>query len=157
VATPSSTPTGGSGDGSPALAWVVPVLAFLAGCLLSGIAVAVITSGPDEDASATAPPSAVPASPGTAAVPSPELVVRVPQSCLDAADGAIVAAGEAEQVVEAVRELDARRLQEIVDRFQRTQPGLQEAARRCRETTDERIQDGLLDTPAPTPAPSATG
>lgn len=141
------------GSSPPVLAWIVPVLAFLAGCLLSGIAVALIMSddGEEDLAGAAPPPVAASPAPEPAAAPSPELVVRVPQSCLDAAASAVQVGEETENLVEAVRDLDARRLQELVDRFQQNQPGLQQAAQRCRQATDERIEDGVTETPAPTP------
>lgn len=151
--TTDSASRGEAGTSPPALAWIVPVLAFLAGCLLSGIAVALVMSdGDDEDPVVAAPTATSSTTPDPeATAPSPEVVVRVPQACLDAADSALEAGQEAEDVVAAVRDLDARRLQEIVDRFQQNEPALRQAAQRCRDTTDQRVEDGLVVTPAPTP------
>lgn len=151
MATTAGGGRGDAGDSSPALAWVVPVLAFLAGCLLSGIAVALVMSNTDDEVPVTAAPTVEPSlAPDSAEAPPPEVVVRVPESCLDAADGALEVGREAEQLVAAVRDLDARRLQEIVERFQRNQPGLQQLARRCQDATDQRIEDGATDPPTPT-------
>ena len=144
-----SASRGDSGEG-PALAWVVPVLAFLAGCLLSGTAVALVLSdGGDEGTAASAADAGLHSERG--ASPPTDVVVRVPESCLEAAAGALEAGREAEQAVAALRDLDPRRLQEIVERFRREQPGLQQAAQRCRDATDQRIEDGVRDSAAPAP------
>ena len=144
-----------SGGGS-VWTWLLPALAFVAGVALGAVVVAVGASGDgdgrsDVTASPTSDPSAG-ADPTSTA--SSDAVVRVPSSCLEAADGAEEAAREVDDVVEAVRAFDARRLQEIVDRFQQLQPEVQRLADQCRETAGERIQDGELVTPTPAPASS---
>ncbi len=133
--------------------WLLPALTFLAGVALAGAVFAVTNSGDDQGVLADPGGSASPASPATSASPtSPpptDLVVTVPQSCLDAADGVSRVSQEVRGAVEAVRDLDARRLQEIVDRIQALQPEVQAFADTCRATAGARLQDGALVSSSP--------
>lgn len=139
--------------------WLLPVLTFLVGCVLGGAVMAAGSFGGD-DTDVAAP--SVSASPGDDASPTPSpdgVAVRVPQACLDAADQAATVSSQAEDAVAAVRDLDARRLQEVVDSFQRLEPEVQRLADECRETAGDRLTEGSLATPAPAltpPAPVAT-
>lgn len=144
--------------------WLLPVLTFLLGCLLGG---GVIAAGASQDAddvaaapSATASPGETGTGGGSEDEPEDEAEddepeVRVPESCLAAADGAVVAANRVDDVVKAVRDLDARRLQELVDEVQQQQPRVRELAERCRSTAGERLEDAELTSPEPSASPSS--
>ena len=138
--------------------WLLPVLTFLVGCLLGGAVIAAGAFG--GDSSDVAAPSASPEPEDDASPqPSPDgVVVRVPQACLDAADRAATVSSQAQDAVAAVRDLNARRLQEVVDSFQQLEPEVQRLADECRETAGDRLVEGELTTPAPaaTPAPGPT-
>lgn len=155
TADPAREPT--STSSSP-WTWLLPVLTFLVGCLLGGAVIAAGAFGGDDTDLAT--PTASP-SPGDDASPEPSpdgVAVRVPQACLDAADQAATVTSQAQDAVAAVRDLNARRLQEIVDSFQQLEPEVQRLADECRETAGERLTEGSLTSPAParTTPPAAT-
>ena len=136
--------------------WLLPALTFLAGCLLGGLIVGVGTFGDgDGDGTAAPAPTSAPADGADDPEDAPgDLVVRVPESCLRAADGATEATGQVDDVVAAVRDLDARRLQEIVDRIQQVQPEVQRLAEQCRSVAGERLEDVVV-TPAPAVTPTS--
>lgn len=156
MTTTDGTAGGGGRARSSVSTWLLPVLAFLLGCLLGGLVVGAGTS--DDGGSVAGPTPTTPAgADDNGADPSPsadDLVVRVPESCLQAADGATQATAQVDDVVAAVRDLDARRLQEIVDQIQQVQPDVQRFAEQCRSVAGERLQDGQLATPAPAATPS---
>lgn len=113
---------------------LLPALTFLVGLALGGALVGV-TSGSDEvDGDANGPtvtsaPTPEPAGP----LPSPTgLLVRVPDPCLQAVDKAEVAYGVLDQAVAAARELDARRLQELVDQVQQERRQTEALVEACR-------------------------
>lgn len=129
-----------------AAAWLVPLLTFVAGLVLGGFLLWLF-NGDDTSSSvqadgteAPASPSADGASPSSAA--SPEVVVRVPASCLDVADQADRAAEVFDGALEAVRDFDARRLEEIVEEVQDLQPSIQEQAQQCRDQAEQARTDG---------------
>ena len=126
---------------------VLPAVTFLLGLLLGAVVVA--ASGDDEQQAASVPPPAAP-------TPTAEgqLTVRVPAPCLRAADEAEQAYAVLEQGVAAARDLDARRLQELVDTVQRERPEAEALVRACREQAG-----AALASPAPSTAgaPSPTG
>lgn len=137
--------------------WLLPALTFLAGCLLGAVIVGAGTFGGGDDGQdgAAPPPTQGPAEDATdAEAAEGELVVRVPESCLRAADGASQATGQVDDVVAAVRDLDARRLQEIVDQIQQVQPEVQRLAEQCRSVAGERLEDVVV-TPAPAVTPTS--
>lgn len=141
------------GEGS-VWTWLLPALAFVAGVALGAVVVGVGASGDGDGtaqvgASPTSEPSSGDQPTGTA---SSDALVRVPASCLQAADGAEEAAREVDDVVEAVRTFDARRLQELVDRFQQLQPEVQRLADQCRGAAGDQLREGELVTPAPAPS-----
>ena len=161
-ATPRTGSGGGSGSGSGrSWTWVLPALAFVAGVALGAAVVSVGNLGGDDSRAAAVAVSPSP-SPDDDAGPSAsaDVVVRVPGACLEAADGAEEAAREVDDVADAVRSFDARRLQELVDRFQQLQPEVQRLADRCRELAGDRLQEGTFVTPEPVastgPAPTPT-
>lgn len=140
-------------QGRSVWSWLLPALTLVAGVALGASVVAAGTAGDDdEEPQASASVSAEPSDPAAGAGTSQEdLLVRVPAACLQAADGAEEAAGQFDDVAEAVGALDAGRLQELVDRFQRLQPEIQQHAEECRSTAGAQVGDGTLVTPTPTP------
>lgn len=135
--------------------WAVPLAALLAGALLGGGAVALV-SGDDEAERPRAAPSAPPSD-----VPSPESVpagsdvlIRVPAPCVEVAGDAETAVQTFDQLAAAVRDFDARELQEIVDRLQKLRPQVEALAEQCRNAAAQGIAEGELITPAPLPSPS---
>ena len=116
---------------------LVPALTFLLGLAL-GAAVIGVAFGQDRAAPAGAP------APPSAAVPQPTpsgLVARVPDACLRTADKADVAYQILDDAVAAARELDARRLQELVDRVQKERAGTETLARACRAQAGTAVTD----------------
>lgn len=142
--------------------WLLPVLTFLLGCLLGGVVIAAGASSSAEDLTeqpVTAPTPEATSSQdsdvdGETEPESEDVEVQIPESCLAAADGAVVAANRIDDVVEAVRDLDPARLQELVDEVQEQQPQVRELAERCRSTAGERLEDADL-TPEPSASPSS--
>lgn len=150
----SSVPvTGGGGrqTGPGPWSWLLPALTFLGGVALGGVVVGVGFAGGDST------PTQVTASPSTLAAPttSPganaDVQVTVPGPCLDAADAAAQVARQLDEVANAAKNLDARRLQEIVNGFQQLQPKVQREAAQCRQLAGDRLQQGQLVTPVPSP------
>lgn len=151
-------PTPGDPKNTPSR-WLLPALTFVVGALLAGVAVAVTDSGARDDAEqrTASPAPAQPVqspSPGDATVP-PELppsrgdvIVRIPGSCLEAAEGAERVAQRLDDVANAARDFNARRLQELVDDLQALQQQVRELAEECRASA----QVGVAE---PTPPPAS--
>jgi len=153
-----TTTDGPAGDGQGSArstwTWLLPVLTFLVGCVLGGV---VVAAGAFDDEQVAAPSATSSPTPGGDGEPSPtpsDLVVTIPESCLQAAEAAAEASQQFDDVVAAVRDLDARRLQEIVDRVQQAQPEAQRLAEQCRSVAGERLGD-VEGTSAPVPSPSS--
>ncbi|PRY20203.1 hypothetical protein [Pseudosporangium ferrugineum] len=110
--------------------WLVPALAFAVGLVLGGTLIAVADGSDDAATPATAQP-APPAS--HAAQPASEdRTITIPASCeqgLERARTAMTTVGEA---VQALRDLDTRRLQELLDRLQDAQREVEALVDRCR-------------------------
>lgn len=123
---------------------LLPAVTFLLGLLLGAVVVGAASD--DGDDGQAAPPAA--ASPSPAPSAQGQLTVRVPAPCLQAADEAEQAYGLLEQGVAAARDLDARRLQELVDTVQRERPQVEALVRACREQAAAALAS---------PAPSAAG
>lgn len=154
---PTTQPGPESSQGRSVWSWLLPALTLVAGVALGASVVAAGTAGDDGEESRASPSvSAEPSDPAAGAGASTseeDLLVRVPAACLQAADGAEEAAGQFDDVAEAVGALDAGRLQELVDRFQQLQPEIQRHAEECRSTAGAQVGDGTLVTPTPTPTP----
>ena len=136
------------------MSWLLPALTFAAGVALGAVVVAVGNTGGGGNGGAAS--RAVESAEPGAIDPSPsrrDLIVQVPGVCLEAIDAAEAATREVDDLVEAVRDFDAARLQELVDRFQQLESTTRESADRCRAVSGERLQDGTLVVPSLTPAP----
>lgn len=144
--------TGTASDSTPTSAggsrwiWLLPALTFVAGAALGAAVVA--ASGDDDHGGRPAAAPAPTATPQASPTPA-GLVVTVPQPCLDAADGVAETSQEVRGAVDAVRSLDARRLQEIVDRIQALQPRVQMLADTCRAAAGSRLENGTLTSSPP--------
>jgi hypothetical protein len=150
---PGSDAQESTGD-SGARAWVVPALMFVAGLLLGGVAVAAVGIDGEE-----ADPLAVPSvSPSPSPSPSPDDVdaggpqdvnVRIPAACVQVAEEADAAFEDVDAFADAVRDFDARRLEEFLDRFQEVRPRIESLSEECRELASEGLVEGDLITPTP--------
>ena len=112
---------------------LLPALTFVAGLAL-GAAVLGASTTEDEEGERPAP-SAAP-------TPTPEeggLLVRVPPSCLQAAERAEQAYALVEQGVAAARELDARELADLVDEVQQQRPQVQALVDACRAAAADAV------------------
>lgn len=140
---------------SSALTWGVPLAALLAGALLGGGVVALV-AGDDEVERPAALPSAPPSeAPLPESVPAgSDVLIRVPAPCVEVAGDAETTVQTFDQLATAVRDFDARELQEIVDRLQKLRPRVEALAEQCRNAAGRGIADGDLVIPAPLPSPS---
>ena len=146
----------GNGSSSRIPAWAVAGATFVAGLLLGAGVFALASS--DDDATPQAAPSASP-SPSPTPTPEPapvagDVLIRVPGSCVRVADQAEAAVQEADELAAAVRDFNARQLQEIVDRYQRLRPEIEALAEQCRDEAGSGLADGDLVSSAPAATPS---
>jgi hypothetical protein len=145
----------GHAAGSSVWVWLLPVGTFLLGAVLAGAVVGAGALGGGEDGSGGAEEVAEPESPAASTDPGEadsaeaDVAVVIPRACVDAADNAEAAARLVDDVVSAVREFDARALEELVDRFQKLEGDIERSRRECREAAGGRLQDGELIMPVP--------
>lgn len=150
TSTAATSSAGASSSDGGTLRWLLPALTFVAGVALGAAVIAVGNSGDGPGTVAEPEESAVP-QPQPSASQS-DLVVRVPGICLDAIDNAEAATREVDDLVSAVRDFDAARLQQLVDRFQDLETRIRQSAEGCRAVTGDRLQDGTLVSPSLTPS-----
>lgn len=148
-------------DGTPATgesAWqrwsvLLPALTFLVGLALGAAVVGVASTSDDGVEGPSAQQSAAPA-----ADPSPtpsDLVLTVPASCVEAADKAELAFNVLQDAASAVRDLDARRLAEVVDLAQSEQAEVDRLVTMCRTEAGTRLLEPSTSA-APLPAPTTS-
>lgn len=128
------------------LAWVLPAATFVVG-LVIGIAVWG-TSGDDGDDGQADPPPAATSSPGSTNADGQTITVAVPQSCLDAIDESEESLDLLDEAAQAISDLDAARLQEIVDELQGASELIRSLGEDCRASADVTFS-------APSPAPTS--
>lgn len=133
-----------SDDRPRRLFWLLPTLTFLVGLVLGGGLVA-LGSNDAESAIGQPPPSS--SAPTPSGVPSAgesgDGTVVVPQECVAAADTSLEVLDLVRKAVAAIGDLDARRLQEIVDRLQELDPEVTRLAETCRtEAADKNFGSG---------------
>ena len=134
--TPQTSPEDDTGRRARgALYWLVPALTFLIGLGLGAAVIAV--TGDDGAREGASPPAVSPSPTPTPGSPQPttptgDATIVIPAACIRTAEGAEQAAGLMRRAVEAARDLNAARLQEIVDQFESLQPEIQESAEACR-------------------------
>ena len=159
---PTTAPAAGSSGSGSTPVWqrwsvLLPVLTFVVGLVLGAVAVGVTRtddagrSQPQAEASPSDEPSVEPspdASPGA-------LQVTVPASCVRAAEKAEVAYDVLDQAVAAVRDFDARRLADIVDRAQAERAMTEELVAACEAAAGRQLVEPVGSLPA-TPAPESS-
>lgn len=148
-----ATPSGGSRRQNPWLT-LLPVVTFLAGVVLTVFVLGTAGAGDQTPGLADPEPSAPP--PPLVAEPAPEptdpgLEVRVPASCVEAAEFTETVTSALSDIAGAARDLDARRLQETLDVVERLAPDVEAAASECRELA---ATGEVVVAPTPTPAPA---
>ena len=115
--------------------WVVPALTFAVGLLLGGTVMATADDSADE---ATAAPRPVTTATGSPAASSGDRTITVPASCEQGLQRARTALSTVGEAVEAARNLNSGRLQELLDRLQHAQQEVQALAEQCRAEVPDR-------------------
>lgn len=135
-----------AGEGeSPFWTWVLPVMSFLVGVALAGFLFFLLFAD-DGDQSNELLPDPSP-SPTVSADEDEQLVVRVPASCVEAAEAANTVAGAVADVARAVGDLDAREVQRTLDAVQQLQPDVERVSQECLDIA----ADAQIITPTPSP------
>lgn len=124
--------------------WIVPTVTFLAGLVLGGVLVGVSNLGRDDDAPAAAAAGPTP-SPGASG--SQDVTVVVPRSCVEAAERSEQVLALTREAAEALSELDARRLADVVDEMRGLQAVVGDAAASCRDAAVTNATTGAAPTP----------
>lgn len=134
--------------------WLLPALTFVIGLLIGGIVVGLTGFGVDSAVGEQEPGDAAagePEEPEAPATPepgsSPDRTITVPGECLQVAERSQEALTLTQEAAQALGELDARRLQGIVDRLQDLEPQVRELAAACQEAGGN-VDGGA--TPSPT-------
>ncbi|MCM4083871.1 hypothetical protein [Paractinoplanes hotanensis] len=110
-------------------------MTFVVGLLLGGAVMA--SAGGRDDGNAAAPGSAVTAAPSP--VPAPDdRNITVPASCAQGLERARTALSTVGEAVEAARDFNSARLQELLDRLQDTEQEVERLSRQCRTEVTER-------------------
>ncbi len=140
------------GRGLMAAAWLLPVGALIIGVLI-GFVIWGTTNSDDSPTggadSTPTPPSSAPAGESAGAT----VTVAVPQSCLDAVDASQASLDLLDQATQAISDLDAARLQTIVNELQTAAERIRALGEECRASTDVTIDDT---TASPTETASPT-
>lgn len=126
--------------GLMATAWLLPGAALVIGVLI-GFVIWGTTNNDDSPsgvADTTPPPTTSAAASGSAGT---TVTVAVPQSCLDAVDESQASLDLLDQATQAISELDAARLQTIVDELQSVSERIRDLGEECRAATDVTIED----------------
>lgn len=148
-----STRTEPSGDrGRSVWTWLLPALMFVVGAALSAALFALGDTDETVAAAPTVDPTAD-AADGERPSGEPEVVVRIPAACVEAAELAATVTSALGDVAYAAGSLDARRLQESLDVVQQIRPEVESASRECRDLA----RDARVVTPEQTGPPTATG
>lgn len=116
--------------------WIVPALTFVVGLLLGGTLMATTGDPAGDDAPAVRGPA-------TAVAPSPtassgDRTIIVPATCEEGLQRARAALSTAGDAVEAARNLNTARLQELLDQLQAAQTEVEQLADQCRTQVRER-------------------
>lgn len=109
---------------------LVPAVTFLVGLVLGAVLVWVGTDlrGGEPQPGGTAAPT-VPTPTGSRS--SSDVTVTVPADCLAAAQAAEDVLGLGRQAASAVADLDAKRLQDLIDEMEKLEPRVRQAADNC--------------------------
>ena len=136
---PKQTPeVDGGGRRQLQMFWILPALTFLVGLLLGGVVVGVTGLGGDAGADDSAAEESPTEDPGGSAGPEPsgDATVTVPAECIETAELSQQAIALTREAAQAIGDLDARRLQEIVDDLQALEPEVNDLATRCRDAAE---------------------
>lgn len=145
--------------GAPRGFVLVPAGTFLLGLLLGAVLVWVAVPGGGTSAGGEQDPT-----PGTTGGPAASPTLRaspgpgttIPESCVRSAESAATAVTLVRQAVTAVGDLDAARLQQIVDRIEQLDTQIREDVTSCRRQTGQLEPDPSPGS-APRRSPTATG
>ena len=149
-----------TGDSAPKQesAWkswsvLLPALTFLVGLALGAAVVGVASTSDDGVEGPTAQESQEP-SPSPSPTSS-DLVVTIPAPCVEAAEKAELAFDVLQDAASAVRDLDARRLAEVVDLAQTEQEVVDRLVSECRaQSGNQLLEPAGEPTPQPTTEPA---
>jgi len=133
--------------------WLLPVVAFVIGCVLGGVLVGVAqtgSGGSGADGANAAPSPTVPVG-GTTRDADLEVRATVPAECLEAVDLATSSLDTVEEGLAALQEFDTATLRDVFGELQDSQPELSRLAARCRDEAELPTLTGSTVT-----APSAT-
>jgi hypothetical protein len=151
MATSVGASPGGTGRPARAQSWALLAGVLAVGLVVGGVLGALFAGGAD-DGSTGAAPSSAPSS-ASATSTSTDVEVRVDEACLRALDAARQAYDALDGVGQALADLDAARLDEIVHRLQPLQQQVSEGTDDCRVVT--RFPNGSAVSEQP-PAPSSS-
>lgn len=134
---------------------LLPALTFLVGLALGAAVVGVASTSDDGVEGPSAQQTAAP--PLSPSPASSDLVVTIPAACVEAAEKAELAFDVLQDAASAVRDLDARRLAEVVDLAQAEQTEVDRLVNECRSQAGTQLleptpQPPVQATPAPTPS-----
>jgi hypothetical protein len=116
--------------------WIVPALTFAVGLLLGGTVMATADDTADDDiATVPRPVASASASP---VLPPGDRTITVPASCEQGLERARTALSTVGEAVEAARNLNSGRLQELLDQLQNAQQEVEQLAAQCRAEVPER-------------------
>lgn len=156
---PAPGTTSPTGAASTTPAWqrwsvLLPALTFVVGLVLGAVAIGVTQAG---DADPQQPLAEESPDEGSAGEPSPEvspgaLRVTVPAPCVRAAEKAEVAYDVLDDAVAAVRDFDARRLADVVDRAQAERALTEELVDACEAAAGRQLVEPI-GSPAGSPTP----
>jgi hypothetical protein len=160
MASPSSADGPGHASRRNTWSWLLPAGTFVAGCALGAVVMAAGNVGDIAGDDDTTPPDAVAAAEDSASDESTGggptedsgLYVRVPDSCVQTAEGATALVEQVDRVVAAVADVEPEQLRQTVDDVQQVRDAVQDVAEQCREAAAQRLEEaGEADVPA-TPA-----
>ncbi len=125
-----------------AAAWLLPVSALVIGVLI-GFVIWGTTNNDDSSTGMadTTPPSTTSASASGSGSAGTTVTVAVPQSCLEAVDESQASLDLLDQATQAISELDAARLQTIVNDLQSASERIRDLGEECRAATDVTVED----------------
>ncbi|CAN5871960.1 hypothetical protein BH18ACT7_BH18ACT7_24810 [soil metagenome] len=122
-----------------AAAWLLPVAALVVGVLI-GFVIWGTTNNDDSPGLADTAPAPTSSAP-TGGSAGTTVTVAVPQSCLEAVDESQASLDLLDQATQAISELDAARLQTIVNDLQSASERIRDLGEECRATTDVTVED----------------
>lgn len=137
--------------GLMATAWLLPVTALIVGVLIGFVIWG--TANNDDSSTGLADNSPTPSSAPAGESAGTTVTVAVPQSCLDAVDESQASLDLLDQATQAISDLDAARLQTIVDDLQTASERIRALGEECQASTDVTIADT---TASPTETASPT-